>query len=207
MPPIRRDQFLRSLDGGADGHVGVAARKGEEGICGNDLKGDGCMRRAKGGKHWGERLDQRVRRGHPDHARRARILPGEPAFEFIQGRDNVAGRGDRRFASRRRRDRLPRLIPQHHKAAIQHRFRARRLQPLPKREEPVRLRLHPLFRRVLRQQSPQLAEFLYTLSLPDGQRVMAHVPSHHDHQVGEWIGIRAEVDHVVTFPAEVPAAG
>jgi iron(III) transport system ATP-binding protein len=29
--------------------------------------------------------------------------------------------------------------------------------------------------------------------------VLAHVPSHHDHQVGEWIGIRAEVDHVVTF--------
>ena len=29
--------------------------------------------------------------------------------------------------------------------------------------------------------------------------VMAHVPSHHDHAVGEWIGIRAQVDHVVTF--------
>ena len=28
---------------------------------------------------------------------------------------------------------------------------------------------------------------------------MAHVPSHHDHTIGEWIGIRAEVDHVVTF--------
>jgi iron(III) transport system ATP-binding protein len=28
---------------------------------------------------------------------------------------------------------------------------------------------------------------------------MAHVPSHHDHKVGEWIGIRAQVDHVVTF--------
>jgi iron(III) transport system ATP-binding protein len=25
------------------------------------------------------------------------------------------------------------------------------------------------------------------------------VPSHHDHKLGEWIGIRAEVDHVVTF--------
>jgi iron(III) transport system ATP-binding protein len=28
---------------------------------------------------------------------------------------------------------------------------------------------------------------------------MAHVPSHHDHKIGEWIGIKAEVDHVVTF--------
>jgi iron(III) transport system ATP-binding protein len=44
------------------------------------------------------------------------------------------------------------------------------------------------------------SEFLYTLRLASGHRVMAHVPSHHDHQVGEWIGIRAQVDHVVTFP-------
>jgi iron(III) transport system ATP-binding protein len=32
-----------------------------------------------------------------------------------------------------------------------------------------------------------------------GETVLAHVPSHHDHKIGEWIGIRAEVDHVVTF--------
>ena len=41
--------------------------------------------------------------------------------------------------------------------------------------------------------------FLYTLRLAGGQQLLALVPSHHDHQVGEWIGIRAEVDHVVTF--------
>lgn len=46
------------------------------------------------------------------------------------------------------------------------------------------------------------SEFLYTLKLPTGERIQAHVPSHHDHQVGEWIGIRAEVDHVVTFERE-----
>ncbi len=44
------------------------------------------------------------------------------------------------------------------------------------------------------------SEFLYTLRLASGEQVMAHVPSHHNHQLGEWIGIRAEVDHVVTFP-------
>ncbi len=44
------------------------------------------------------------------------------------------------------------------------------------------------------------SEFLYTLRLASGERVLAHVPSHHDHRLGEWIGIRAEVDHVVTFP-------
>ena len=46
------------------------------------------------------------------------------------------------------------------------------------------------------------SELLYTLRLASGEQVMAHVPSHHDHQVGEWIGIRAEVDHVVTFARE-----
>jgi iron(III) transport system ATP-binding protein len=52
------------------------------------------------------------------------------------------------------------------------------------------------------------SEFLYTLRLHSGERVVAHVPSHHDHHVGEWIGIRAEVDHVVTFPRPVePAPG
>ncbi len=43
------------------------------------------------------------------------------------------------------------------------------------------------------------SEFLYTLRLASGDLLMAHVPSHHDHKLGEWIGIRAEVDHVVTF--------
>jgi iron(III) transport system ATP-binding protein len=43
------------------------------------------------------------------------------------------------------------------------------------------------------------SEFLYTLRLKTGETVLAHVPSHHDHRVGEWIGIRALVDHVVTF--------
>lgn len=43
------------------------------------------------------------------------------------------------------------------------------------------------------------SEFLYTLELDSGLQVMAHVPSHHDHAVGERIGIRAQVDHVVTF--------
>jgi len=48
------------------------------------------------------------------------------------------------------------------------------------------------------------SEFLYTLRLRSGERVLAHVPSHHDHQVGEWVGIRAAVDHVVTFARMPP---
>jgi iron(III) transport system ATP-binding protein len=48
------------------------------------------------------------------------------------------------------------------------------------------------------------SEFLYTLQLASGHTVMAHVPSHHNHKLGEWIGIRAEVDHVVTFNRACP---
>ena len=43
------------------------------------------------------------------------------------------------------------------------------------------------------------AEYLYTLRLAGGQTVLALVPSHHDHDVGQWIGIRPAVDHVVPF--------
>jgi len=43
------------------------------------------------------------------------------------------------------------------------------------------------------------AEFLYTLRLPGGSRVYSLVPSHHDHEIGERIGIRAEIDHLVAF--------
>ncbi|NDY90882.1 ABC transporter ATP-binding protein [Ideonella livida] len=57
----------------------------------------------------------------------------------------------------------------------------------------------PVKARILRK-SFRGAEFLYTLALAEGLEVLAHVPSHHDHQVGEWIGVRACVDHVVTFP-------
>ena len=46
------------------------------------------------------------------------------------------------------------------------------------------------------------SEFLYTMQLSSGEALLAHVPSHHDHAVGEWVGIRAEVDHVVTFKRE-----
>ncbi len=43
------------------------------------------------------------------------------------------------------------------------------------------------------------AEFLYTLRLPSGVHLLSLVPSHHDHAVGERIGIRIEPDHVVAF--------
>jgi iron(III) transport system ATP-binding protein len=49
------------------------------------------------------------------------------------------------------------------------------------------------------------AQFLYTLQLPDGEQVYSLVPSHHNHAIGEKIGIRLELDHLVAFRRE-PAA-
>jgi iron(III) transport system ATP-binding protein len=43
------------------------------------------------------------------------------------------------------------------------------------------------------------AEILYTLSLASGARVLSLVPSHHNHAVGDFIGIRLETDHVIAF--------
>jgi iron(III) transport system ATP-binding protein len=43
------------------------------------------------------------------------------------------------------------------------------------------------------------AEFLYTLKLPGGMHALSLVPSHHNHAIGEKIGIRLDVDHVVVF--------
>jgi iron(III) transport system ATP-binding protein len=40
---------------------------------------------------------------------------------------------------------------------------------------------------------------LYTLELPSGNRVLSYVPSHHNHAIGEWIGIRVDMDHVNVY--------
>ncbi len=50
------------------------------------------------------------------------------------------------------------------------------------------------------------ADILYTLRLASGARVLSLVPSHHNHAIGERIGIRLDVDHVITFQDEPAAA-
>ncbi|MBC8119195.1 MAG: ABC transporter ATP-binding protein, partial [Burkholderiaceae bacterium] len=45
-------------------------------------------------------------------------------------------------------------------------------------------------------------DFVYTLRLASGREVLALVPSHHDHAIGEKIGVRLDADHVITFPSE-----
>ena len=46
----------------------------------------------------------------------------------------------------------------------------------------------------------QGAAYLYTLRLEDGSEILCLVQSHHDHALGEKIGIRLEVEHPVAFP-------
>ena len=44
------------------------------------------------------------------------------------------------------------------------------------------------------------SQILYTLDLPTGGKVLSLFPSHHDHAVGDSVGIRIAADHVVAFP-------
>jgi iron(III) transport system ATP-binding protein len=80
-----------------------------------------------------------------------------------------------------------------------------------RREEQVDLLLRPddvihddasMLRAEVCQRAFRGAEFLYTLKLPSGTRVLSLVPSHHNHAIGEHIGVRIEPDHVVAFAKE-----
>ncbi|MBA4141703.1 MAG: ABC transporter ATP-binding protein [Nitrosospira sp.] len=49
------------------------------------------------------------------------------------------------------------------------------------------------------------ANILYTLRLPAGGIALSLVPSHHNHAIGEKIGIRLEAEHVVAFTQSAPS--
>jgi iron(III) transport system ATP-binding protein len=46
------------------------------------------------------------------------------------------------------------------------------------------------------------AQFRYKLRLPSGATALSFVPSHHDHAIGERIGIRLDAQHLVGFPRD-----
>ncbi|MEJ2692783.1 MAG: ABC transporter ATP-binding protein [Candidatus Thiodiazotropha sp.] len=46
----------------------------------------------------------------------------------------------------------------------------------------------------------QGAEYLYTLRVEEGCEILCLVQSHHDHAIGEMIGVRLQVVHPVVFP-------
>ena len=50
------------------------------------------------------------------------------------------------------------------------------------------------------------AEILYTLRLPTGGTVLSLFPSHHNHEIGERVGLRIAPDHLVVFPHGVDTA-
>ena len=45
------------------------------------------------------------------------------------------------------------------------------------------------------------AEYLYTLALPSGQPILCLVQSHHDHHLGEKIGVCLDMEELAIFPA------
>lgn len=46
------------------------------------------------------------------------------------------------------------------------------------------------------------ADYLYTLKLSDGNHAYCMVQSHHDHAIGQQIGVRIIADHLVIFPID-----
>jgi iron(III) transport system ATP-binding protein len=54
----------------------------------------------------------------------------------------------------------------------------------------------------VRQRAFRGAEFLYTLRMASGTELLSLVPSHHNHSIGEHIGVRIEPDHVIAFERE-----
>ncbi|WP_372628038.1 TOBE domain-containing protein, partial [Arsukibacterium sp.] len=44
------------------------------------------------------------------------------------------------------------------------------------------------------------SHILYTLELSGGEQVYCLALSHHNHAIGEHIGIRLDLDHLVLFP-------
>lgn len=48
------------------------------------------------------------------------------------------------------------------------------------------------------------SEFLYKLRLISGNFVLCYAPSHHDHQIGEPIGIKLDLEHLVVFERKHP---
>jgi iron(III) transport system ATP-binding protein len=61
----------------------------------------------------------------------------------------------------------------------------------------------PVTGRVLRK-AFRGADILYTLELEGGVTALSLIPSHHDHAVGEYIGVRLAADHLVAFAADDP---
>lgn len=59
---------------------------------------------------------------------------------------------------------------------------------------------HSPYQGVVLEKAFRGAHYLYTLLLPGSTRVLCLAPSHHNHDIGEKIGVRLEIDHMIAFP-------
>lgn len=59
-------------------------------------------------------------------------------------------------------------------------------------------------RAVIKHKSFRGPNILYQLQLPSGERCQSLVSSHHDHSIGESIGILPEIDNLILFPKNQP---
>ncbi len=50
------------------------------------------------------------------------------------------------------------------------------------------------------------AETVYTLALENGTRILSLFPSHHNHEIGDEVGIHIDAQHLVAFPREETGA-
>lgn len=55
---------------------------------------------------------------------------------------------------------------------------------------------------VIKERAFRGASYLYTLKLSSGAEILSLAPSHHNHAIGEKLGISLEIDHLVIFPRE-----
>ncbi|MEA3303071.1 MAG: ABC transporter ATP-binding protein [Pseudomonadota bacterium] len=55
---------------------------------------------------------------------------------------------------------------------------------------------------VIKERAFRGASYLYTLQLGSGAEILSLVPSHHNHAIGEALGISLEIDHLVIFPRD-----
>ena len=59
---------------------------------------------------------------------------------------------------------------------------------------------------VIEEQDFRGAEYLYTIRLDSGERVLSLARSHHGYPIGTRIGLQLDTRHLITFPAAAPAS-
>lgn len=59
-----------------------------------------------------------------------------------------------------------------------------------------------VMRAVIEKKQFRGADFLYHLRLENGEKIYCFAPSHHVHHIGEAVGIKTDIEHVIIFPSQ-----